>query len=245
MLMYAIFIKELNNFFSSLTGLIAAIVFLVVNGLFIWVFPGELNLLDGGYSTLDTLFIMAPWVFLFLVPAISMRSFSEEKRTGTIELLLTRPISDIHLILGKYFAVVTLVIVILLPSLIFFLSVYLLGSPVGNIDTGGTWGSYVGLFFLAAGYAAISVFASSLTQNQIVAFIIGVILSFFLYIGLESIASVYLLKGIQHIIVPLGINEHYQSLSRGVIDSRDIMYFIGLSAFFILATRLVLQTRKW
>lgn len=245
MLMYAIFIKELNNFFSSLTGLIAAIVFLVVNGLFIWVFPGELNLLDGGYSTLDTLFIMAPWVFLFLVPAISMRSFSEEKRTGTIELLLTRPISDIHLILGKYFAVVTLVIVILLPSLIFFLSVYLLGSPVGNIDTGGTWGSYIGLFFLAAGYAAISVFASSLTQNQIVAFIIGVILSFFLYIGLESIASVYLLKGIQHIIVPLGINEHYQSLSRGVIDSRDIMYFIGLSAFFILATRLVLQTRKW
>ncbi len=243
--MYAIFIKELNSFFSSLTGLIAAIVFLVVNGLFIWVFPGELNVLDGGYSTLDTLFIMAPWIFLFLVPAISMRTFSEEKRTGTIELLLTRPITDMHLILGKYFAVVTLVIVILLPSLIFFLSVYLLGSPVGNIDTGGTWGSYIGLFFLAAGYAAISVFASSLTQNHIVSFIIGVILSFFIYIGLESIASVHLLKGVEHIVVSLGINEHYQSLSRGVIDSRDIVYFIGLSALFILATRLVLQSRKW
>lgn len=243
--MYAIFIKELNSFFSSLTGLIAAIVFLVVNGLFIWVFPGELNVLDGGYSTLDTLFIMAPWIFLFLVPAIAMRTFSEEKRTGTIELLLTRPISDMHLILGKYFAVVTLVIIILLPSLIFFLSVYFLGSPVGNIDTGGTWGSYIGLFFLAAGYAAISVFASSLTQNHIVSFIIGVILSFFIYIGLESIASVYLLKDVEHIIVSLGINEHYQSLSRGVIDSRDIVYFIGLSALFILATRLVLQSRKW
>lgn len=243
--MYAIFIKELNSFFSSLTGLIAAIVFLVVNGLFIWVFPGELNVFDGGYSTLDTLFIMAPWIFLFLVPAIAMRTFSEEKRTGTIELLLTRPISDMHLILGKYFAVVTLVIIILLPSLVFFLSVYFLGSPVGNIDTGGTWGSYIGLFFLAAGYAAISVFASSLTQNHIVSFIIGVILSFFIYIGLESIASVYLLKDVEHIIVSLGINQHYQSLSRGVIDSRDIVYFIGLSALFILATRLVLQSRKW
>lgn len=243
--MYAIFIKELNSFFSSLTGLIAAIVFLVVNGLFIWVFPGELNVFDGGYSTLDTLFIMAPWIFLFLVPAIAMRTFSEEKRTGTIELLLTRPITDIHLIMGKYLAVVVLVIIILLPSLIFFLSVYLLGSPVGNIDTGGTWGSYIGLFFLAAGYAAISVFASSLTQNHIVSFIIGVILSFFIYIGFESIASVHLLKDVEHIIVSLGINEHYQSLSRGVIDSRDIIYFIGLSAFFILLTRLVLQSRKW
>lgn len=243
--MYAIFIKELNSFFSSLTGLIAAIVFLVVNGLFIWVFPGELNVLDGGYSTLDTLFIMAPWIFLFLVPAIAMRTFSEEKRTGTIELLLTRPITDVHLILGKYFAVVTLVIIILLPSLIFFLSVYLLGSPVGNIDTGGTWGSYIGLFFLAAGYAAISVFASSLTPNHIVSFIVGILISFFMYIGLESIASVYLLKDVEHILVSLGINEHYQSLSRGVIDSRDIIYFVGLSAFFILLTRLVLQTRKW
>lgn len=243
--MYAIFIKELNSFFSSLTGLVAAIVFLVINGLFVWVFPGELNVLDGGYATLDTLFLMAPWVFLFLVPAVAMRAFAEEKRTGTIELLLTRPITDTQLVLGKYFAVVVLVIIILLPSLIFFLSVYLLGSPVGNVDTGGTWGSYIGLFFLAAGYAAISVFASSLTQNQIVSFIVGVILSFFMYIGLESVASVYLLKDVEHILVSLGINEHYQSLSRGVIDSRDIVYFLGLSAFFILLTRFVLQRRKW
>ncbi len=243
--MYAIFIKELNSFFSSLTGLVAAIVFLVINGLFVWVFPGELNVLDGGYATLDTLFLMAPWVFLFLVPAVAMRAFAEEKRTGTIELLLTRPITDTQLVLGKYFAVVVLVIIILLPSLIFFLSVYLLGSPVGNVDTGGTWGSYIGLFFLAAGYAAISVFASSLTQNQIVSFIVGVILSFFMYIGLESVASVYLFKDVEHILVSVGINEHYQSLSRGVIDSRDIVYFLGLSAFFILLTRFVLQRRKW
>ncbi|MDY0201301.1 MAG: gliding motility-associated ABC transporter permease subunit GldF [Tenuifilaceae bacterium] len=243
--MYAIFVKELNSFFSSLTGLIVAIAFLVVNGLFIWVFPGELNVLDGGYSTLDTLFIIAPWVFLFLVPAIAMRSFSEEKKTGTIELLLTRPISDLQLVLGKYFAAVVLVLITLLPSLVFFLSVYLLGNPVGNIDTGGTWGSFIGLFFLAAGYAAISIFASSLTQNHIISFIIGVVLSFLLYTGLDSLASLYVFRDIQHIIVSFGINEHYASLSRGVVDSRDIVYFIGLATFFVLATRMVLQSRKW
>ncbi|MFO8022229.1 MAG: gliding motility-associated ABC transporter permease subunit GldF [Perlabentimonas sp.] len=243
--MYAIYIKELNSFFSSLTGLIAAIVFLVINALFIWVFPGELNVLESGYSSLDTLFIIAPWVFLFLVPAISMRTFSEEKRTGTIELLLTRPIPDIHLILGKYLAVVTLVIFILLPSLIFFLSIYLLGSPVGNIDTGGTWGSYIGLFFLASGYAAVSVFASSLTQNHIVSFILGMLLCFFLFIGIESVASIHLFKGVQHILVSMGINEHYRSMSRGVIDTRDIIYFIALASLFILATRTVIQSRKW
>lgn len=243
--MYAIFIKELNSFFSSLTGLIAAVVFLVINGLFLWVFPGEFNVLDSGYSTLDTLFIIAPWVFLFLVPAIAMRTFAEEKRTGTIELLLTRPITDIHLILGKYFAVIVLVIFILVPSFVFFISVFLLGNPVGNIDIGGTWGSYIGLFFLASAYAAVSVFASSLSSNHIVSFIVGMIISFFLFIGLESIASLHIFKGVQHIIVSMGINEHYRSMSRGVIDTRDIVYFFTLSAIFLMATRAVIQSRKW
>lgn len=243
--MYAIFIKELNSFFSSLTGLIAAIVFLIVNGLFIWVFPGELNVLDSGYSSLDTLFIIAPWVFLFLVPAIAMRTFAEEKRTGTIELLLTRPLPDIHLVLGKYLAVVALVIIILIPSFVFFISVFIMGSPVGNIDIGGTWGSYIGLFFLASGYAAVSIFASSLSQNHIVSFIVGMILCFFLFIGLESLAGLHIFKGIQHIIVSIGINEHYTSMSRGVIDTRDILYFFALATIFLLATRVVLQSRKW
>jgi ABC-2 type transport system permease protein len=243
--MYAIFIKELNSFFSSLTGLIAAVVFLIVNGLFIWVFPGELNVFDSGYSSLDTLFIIAPWVFLFLVPAIAMRTFAEEKRTGTIELLLTRPIPDIHLILGKYLAVVALVIIILIPSFVFFISVFLMGSPVGNIDIGGTWGSYIGLFFLASGYAAVSVFASSLSQNHIISFIVGMVLCFFLFIGLESLAGLNFFKGIQHIIISIGINEHYTSMSRGVIDTRDILYFFALATIFLLATRVVLQSRKW
>jgi len=243
--MYAIFIKEFNSFFASLSGVIAAIVFLVVNGLFIWVFPGELNVLDSGYANLDTLFMIAPWVFLFLVPAVAMRTFSEEKRTGTIELLLTRPLSDTKLVLGKYFAVLVLVVVILVPALFFYLSVYLLGNPVGNIDTGGTWGSFIGLFFLASGYAAISVFASSLSHNQIVSFILGVVLCFLLYIGIELLAALHIFKEIEHIIVSMGINEHYKSMSRGVIDTRDMVYFFGLVALFILFTRTVIQSRKW
>lgn len=243
--MFAILIKELNSFFSSLSGLIAAVVFLVITGLFVWVFPGELNVLDSGYATLDTLFIVAPWVFLFLVPAVAMRTFSEEKKTGTIELLLTRPISDMQLILGKYFAVLILVLIILLPALFFYLSVYLLGNPVGNIDTGGTWGSFIGLFFLASAYGAISVFASSLSQNQIVSFILGVLLCFIMFMGIESVASLPLFKGMEHIVVSLGINDHYRSMSRGVIDTRDIAYFVGVAALFVLFTRTVIQSRKW
>lgn len=243
--MYAIFIKELNSFFSSFSGLIAAIVFLVITGLFVWVFPGELNVFDSGHANLDTLFIIAPWVFLFLVPAVAMRSFSEEKKTGTIELLLTRPITDTQLVLGKFFAVVALVIIILVPALLFYLSVYLLGSPVGNMDTGGTWGSFIGLFFLAVGYGAISIFASSLSQNQIVSFILGVLLCFLLYTGVESMANLPLLKGVERALSVVGINSHYRSMSRGVIDTRDVAYFIGLAAFFVLLTRTAIQSRKW
>jgi len=243
--MYAIFIKEVSGFFSSLTGYIAATVFLVVIGLIMWVFPGSMNVLDSGYSTLETLFGIAPWVFLFLVPAITMRTFAEERKNGTIELILTRPISDIRLVLGKYFASVLLVLLILIPSLIFYLSVYLLGSPVGNIDIGGTWGSFIGLFFLASSYAAIGIFASSLTDNQIVSFILAMILSLFLLYGFDSLATLSLFSQIKIFLVSLGINEHYSSMSRGVIDTRDLVYFISLSSLFIVATRIRIQSRKW
>lgn len=243
--MYAIFIKELNGFFSSLTGIIAAVVFLIINGLFIWVFPGELNILDSGYATLDSLFIIAPWVFLFLIPAITMRTFSEEKRTGTIELLLTRPITEMQLIFGKFLAAVVLSILILIPALVFFVSVYMLGNPVGNIDIGGTWGSFIGLFFLASAYSAMGIFASSLTQNHIVSFIIAMLLCFFMFIGIESMASLYLFKKLQYLLVSFSIDEHYRSLSRGVIDSRDVVYFVGLVAIFLMITRTVIQNRRW
>lgn len=243
--MFAIFTKELKDFFSSLTGYISAIVFLLIIGLVMWVIPGDLNVLDSGYASLDSLFSIAPWVFLFLVPAVTMRTFSEEKRSGTIELILTRPISDTQMVLGKFFASVVLVLIILIPALLFYLSVYLLGNPVGNIDTGGTWGSFIGLFFLASAYAAVGIFTSSLTDNQIVSFILSMLLCFLLYTGLESLALLDAFSGIKYFLVSLSISEHYSSMSRGVIDTRDVVYFVALSALFLIFTRTKLESRKW
>ena len=237
--------KELSSFFNSLTGYIVILVFLLINSLFLWVFPGEFNVLDSGYANLETLFVLSPWVFLFLVPAVCMRLFSEEKRTGTIELIITRPLSELQVVLAKYLAGVGLVLFSLLPSLIYFVSVYKLGNPVGNIDTGATWGSYIGLFFLAGIYTSIGVFASSLTENQIVAFIIAMLLSFFFFIGFESVSTLGLFGKFDSFLINLGINEHYRSMSRGVLDTRDMMYFIGVIAVFIVSTKTVLESRKW
>lgn len=237
--------KEISNFLSSLIGYIVMIVFITTIGLFMWVFPGNFNVLESGYANIDTLFIIAPWVFMFLAPAITMKMFSEEKRTGTIELLLTKPLTDWDIILSKFFAGFTLVLLSLSPSLIYYLSVHLLGNPQGNIDTGGMWGSYIGLLFLSAAFVAIGLFASAVTSSQIVAFIIGVFLSFFCFIGFESISSFELMGTLDRLILNLGINEHYISMSRGVIDSRDVIYFVSLSGFFLLCTKTVLESRKW
>lgn len=243
--MYTLFKKEISGFFSSITGYIVIIVFLIINSSFMWIFPGSNNVLDGGYATLDSLFTIAPWVFLFLAPAVTMRMFADEKKSGTIELLFTRPLSDFQIIFSKYLAALLLVIFSLLPTLIYYYSVYKLGNPVGNIDTGGTWGSYIGLFFLGAIYVAIGVLSSSFSDNQIVAFIIGMLLCFVFYIGFDYISAVPVFKSFDSLIINFGINEHYKSMSRGVIDSRDIVYFISVIAFFLLVTKTVLQSRKW
>jgi len=237
--------KEISNFFSSIIGYIVIIVFLLANSLFMWVFPGQYNILDSGYSSIEPLFVIAPWVFLFLVPAITMRLFAEEKRTGTIETLFTKPLTDLDIVLAKYFAGLLLVLFSLLPTLIYFITVYYLGNPQGNIDTGGTWGSFVGLFFLSSIYVAIGVFASSLTQNQIVAFIIAMIFSFFFYIGFESVSSLKFWGTFGNFINNIGINSHYSSMSRGVIDTRDVIYFLSVITLFVLTTKTVLQSRKW
>ena len=210
-----------------------------------WIFPGDLNLLDSGFAQMDTLFFIAPWVFMFLIPAITMRSFSEEKRTGTIELLLTKPLSDLQIILAKYWAGLILVAIALLPTLIYYMSVYLLGTPVGNIDSGGTWGSYFGLLFLGSAYVSIGIFASSITNNQIVSFLVAALLCFFMFIGWESIGSFNLLGPLDNFVIALGINDHYVSMSRGLIDTRDVIYFFILNSVFILLSRLVLQSRRW
>jgi ABC-2 type transport system permease protein len=243
--MFTLFKKEINSFFSSITGYIVIIVFLLINSLFIWVFPGSNNVLDGGYASLDSLFIIAPWVFLFLVPAITMRMFTDEKKSGTIETLFTKPLNDVTIISAKSLAAFVLVVFSLVPTLIYFFSVYQLGNPVGSIDTGGTWGSYIGLFFLSAIYVSIGIFSSSITDNQIVAFLVGVFLCFIMFMGFDYLSELAIFKSVDNIVLNIGMNEHYKSLSRGVIDSRDIIYFISVSFVFILLTKLILQSRKW
>jgi ABC-2 type transport system permease protein len=185
--MFTLFKKEINGFLNSLIGYVVMIVFLLMTGLFLWVFPLEFNILDFGFAGLDGLFILAPFVFLFLIPAITMRSFADEKKSGTLELLMTQPLTDLQVILAKYFAGVVLVIISLLPTLVYYFSVYQLGLPPGNLDSGSIWGSYIGLFFLGASFVAIGIFASSITDNQIISFILAVFISFILYMGFEFV----------------------------------------------------------
>jgi ABC-2 type transport system permease protein len=243
--MFAIFRKEISGFFSSLTGYIVIIVFLIINSLFMWVFPGEWNILQSGYAGLDTLFFLSPWIFLFLVPAVTMRMIAEEKRLGTIELLYIKPVTERGIIWGKYLASVVLVLLSLLPCVVFYLSVYILGETPGNLDKGATLGALVGLFFLAAVYASAGIFASSLTDNQVIAFITGVLISFVLLMGFDSFAYLPGLRKFDEFVINLGINEHYKSMSRGVLDIRDAVYFIAVVSIFNEATRLVLLSRKW
>lgn len=241
--MRALIGKEIRGFLGSLIGHIVIVVFLLITGLFLWVFPD--NILDLGYADLGPLFFLAPWVFLFLVPAVTMRSFSEERRNGTIELLLTKPISEFGLVFSKYTAAVLLVMLALLPTLVYYVSVGKLAVPEWNIDTGGTWGSYIGLFFLAACFTAIGVFSSALTDNQIVAFLIAVVLCFGLFMGFELLASFDAVGGLEGPLKNIGIQHHYESMSRGVLDLRDVLYFLGVITIFLLLTRAVIQSRKW
>ena len=243
--MYALFKKEISTFLSSLIGIMVIVVFLLITGLFLWVFQSDFNLLNFGYANLDSLFILAPWVFLFLVPAVTMRSFAEENRTGTIEMLATKPLSDWQIIWAKFLAGVALVLLALIPTFIYYFSVYRLGLPKGNLDSGGIWGSYIGLFLLSASFVSIGIFCSSLTNNQILAFIISVFLCGFLLIGFEFIYSLSLFGHVGLFIQQLGMNAHYGSLSRGVIDTRDVLYFFSVIAIFLSATKLVLSSRKW
>lgn len=309
--MLALILKEVRGFLGSLIGHIVIAVFLLLTGLFLWVFPN--NILDSGYADLAPLFFIAPWVFLFLVPAVTMRSFSEEKRTGTIEVLLTKPLTELQIVLAKYLASVLLIVVALLPTLVYVWSVDQLSTSVtavpveqvnerwiiffvlaianaigsiiwlwrrgrkrgwnmmgwiiravivlawiglfaivlnwllfiGGIDAGGTWGSYLGLFFLAACFAAVGVFASSITDSQIVAFLIAVFLCFFLYMGFDLIANFDVMGGLEGPIKAIGIQDHYASMSRGVIDLGDVLYHLGAIVIFLLLTRTALQSRTW
>lgn len=243
--MYMLFKRELSSFLNSLIGYVVVSIFLLVNGLALWVFPNDLNILGFGYASLDGLFILAPFVFLFLLPAISMRTFSEENKTGTIELLFTKPLTEFQIIFAKFLAGIVLLVFSLLPTFFYYATVYQLGAPPGNLDAGGIYGSYIGLLFLGSAFLAIGIFVSSLTNNQITSFIIAVFLCAFLYIGFDFIYDFGIFGSIDLFIKSLGINEHYVSISRGVIDTRDVLYFLSVIALFLLLTRLSLEKRKW
>ena len=240
--MFSILKKELRAFFSNATGYIVIGIFLMLNGLFLWIIPGEFNLLDAGYANVDGLFYLAPWLFLFLCPAVTMRLFAEEKQTGTWELIITKPISKLQLVLGKYFAALILVLAALIPTIIYYISVSYLAEPAGNVDSGAFWGSFIGLGFLATSYVAIGTFSSSLSSNQIISFIAAAIISFFFYYGFEVLSGFLTSGQSVQFLDTLGIHAHYKSISRGVIDSRDLVYFIILSGGFLGAT--VTKIRK-
>ncbi|KAA9339421.1 gliding motility-associated ABC transporter permease subunit GldF [Hymenobacter busanensis] len=241
--MFAILRKEFNAFLNSPVAYVVLGVFLVAIGLFVWVFPDS-SVLDYGFADLQTLFNLAPWIFLFLIPALTMRTFAEEKKAGTIELLLTRPLTDGQLVGGKYLACLLLALLALVPTLLYYYSVYQLGSPQGNIDSAAFAGSLLGLALLAAVFAAIGVLASALTRDQIIAFLVAVVGCFLVYSGFDSLASLFD-GGPAYYIGQLGIAAHYRDLSKGLVDSRDVLYFFSVVAAMLLATRLVLQSRNW
>jgi ABC-2 type transport system permease protein len=236
--------KEFNSFLSSLIAYVVIGVFLTGIGLLMWVFP-ETSVLEYGYADMETLFSLGPYVFIFLIPAITMRSFAEESKGGTLELLLTKPLSDWDIILGKFLACFFLFVLSIAPTVIYYLSVYTLGNPVGNIDTPGVLGSYVGLALLGAVFCAIGIFASSVSQNQIVSFIIAAFLCYFLFAGFESLSLLDVWSERSLFIRELGLLYHYEALSKGLIDSRHLVFFGSEITFMLLITRIIVGARSW
>ena len=236
-----------KEFFGFLNGLIAYVVigvFLTGISLLMWVFP-ETSVLDYGYADMETLFSLGPYVLMFLIPAITMRSFAEEYKSGTIELLFTKPLTDMQIISGKFLACFGLVMLSLIPTVIYFYSVYQLGDPVGNIDVPGTIGSYVGLVLLSAVFTSVGIFSSAMTRNQIVSFVISVFLCFILYSGFRSLAGIDVWGEASLILDQLGIIYHYNALSRGLLDTRNVIYFLSMIIFMLGSTQLVIGSRKW
>ena len=242
--MKALYLKEIRSFLSSVIGYVFILIFLITSGLFHWVISYNTNLLEGAESDLIPFFNLSPMIFLILIPAITMRSIAEERKNGTIELLFTRPISDLNVLLAKYFAGVTLVVIALVPTLVFYLSMHLLGSPVGVIDDGATITSYLGLILLGSTFVAIGIFSSSLTSSQIVAFILSMFLCWVFYDGLTLLGSFNLMGDFDYLIKYCGMSYHYDSIKRGVVDSSDILYFLSIIVLFIMSSLTIVKSLK-
>ncbi len=242
--MVAILNKEIRSFFSAPTGYLVVGIFLTLCSLFLLVFSGSYNILDNGFADLKPFFDLAPWIFIFLVPAITMKSFAEEIKQGTMELLLTKPVSIWNLVLGKYFGALIVSLIAILPSIFYVFTIYSLGDPVGNLDIGATLGSYLGLILLASSYTSIGIFSSAVSNNQITAFIISVFLCFFLFFAFEGIADFKLFGDSDYGIEYLGISYHYKSMSRGVLDTRDLIYFFSVILLFLSFTYFKIHSTK-
>ena len=231
--MLAVFKREIQSFFTSPVGYLAVGLFLILTGLFLWVFKGQYNIFEYGFADLSKFFLLAPWVFLFLIPAITMKSFSEEKKLGTLELLFIKPIGLWPTVLGKFFGTVLLALIAIVPTVLYAYSISQLGTTPGNLDTGLALGSYFGLFFLVTSYTAIGLFCSTLTENQIVAFILGIVLCFLLYYGFQGLSTLFSSGDAALLVQRLGMKEHFESVAGGVLDTRDLVYFCSLTGFFL------------
>ena len=240
--MKALLFREIKSFFGSPIGYLVIAIFLILNGLFLWIFDGEYNILNSGFADLSPFFTISPWILIFLIPAVTMRSFSDEMKQGTLELLLTKPLSIWQIVNGKFFGAVLLIVIAIIPTFIYVYVISSLGMPEGNIDLGSTIGSYFGLLFLISGYSAIGIFTSTLSDNQIVAFLLAVFLCFFFYFGFDGIA-IYL-PSIENFISNLGMNSHFKSMSRGVIDTLDLLYFVSITILFLSLTVFKLKSLK-
>lgn len=239
-----IFLKEFRSYLHSLIAYLVISVFLIVTGLLFWVFP-ETSILNYGYADLTGFFTLAPYVFLFIIPAITMRSFSEERRSGTLEWLLTKPVTETQLVLAKFLAAFVLVCLALLPTITYSFSISALGNPAGNLDTPGIVGSYLGLILLGALFCSVGIFASVISRNSIVSFIIASVICIFLFIGFEFIATLPVVTNWALFIRQLGIQFHYEALGKGLIDSRNLVYFFSVGILFLAATQLILRSRLW
>ena len=229
--MKSILFREIKSFFGSPVGYLVIAIFLIINGLFLWVFEGDFNILNSGFADLSPFFTISPWILIFLIPAVTMRSFSDEKKQGTLELLLTKPISLWQIVNGKFLGAMLLIVIAIIPTFIYVYAISDLGLPEGNFDLGSTVGSYFGLLFLIASYTSIGIFTSTLSENQIVAFILSVFLCFIFYFGFEGLSQVF--KTFENTISAFGMDNHFKSLGRGVIDTRDILYFVSVTFLFL------------
>ena len=241
--MFNIFQKEINGFLHSLIAYVVIGVFLTSIGMLVWVFP-ESNILDYGYADLSAFFNLVPFVLMFLIPAITMKMIAEETKSGSLEILIVKPVTIMDIILGKYFAGLTLTLVAIIPTLIYYYSVYQLAYPVGNVDSAGVIGSYLGLLLLSSVFTAIGIFTSAITRNQVVAFIVSAFLSFLLYTGLNSLAGLDIWSSFYGFLAQLSLEYHYNAMSRGLLDSRDIIYFLSVNIIFLVGTKLILEWRR-